>query len=218
MKTVSARKRSRGGIDVKIVPFGPTADQMRILAERITKHRAVQALLGRARYRLSRIDLIDLDAEAKPAAPRPPDCFRAVFYDYTSERTVSATGTLARPTNLELTQFAVQPLPSEEEFDEAVRLVTRHADFAAAVRDQRLVPYQPMPPLIGESRPDGRVERTVAVGLMPQEGMEGHEIVGVNMSKRNIVRFTPSERGRAPEMSAAHNPICGQPNASQANC
>jgi len=32
MKTVSTRKRSRGAIDVKIVPFGPTADQMRTLA------------------------------------------------------------------------------------------------------------------------------------------------------------------------------------------
>lgn len=217
MKTVSAGKRSPAerGIDLKIVPFGPTVEQMRTLGERVAKHRAVQALLGKTRHRLLRIDLIDMDTEAKPAAPRPPDSFRAIFYDYTNERTVSATGALARLSNLEVTEAAVQPLPSEEEFDEAVRVVTKHADFAAAVRDQRLVPYQPMPPLIGESRPDGRVERTVAVGLMPREGMEGHEIVGVNMSKRNIVRFAPSERGRAPEMSAAHNPICGQPNASQ---
>src|SRR5260370_4930527 len=217
MKTVSARERSGAdrGIGVKIVRFGPTANQMRTLGEGVAKHRAVQALLGKTRHRLLRIDLIDLNTEAKPAAPRPPDSFRAFFYDYTTERMVFATGTLARPTNLEVTGWAVQPLPSEEEFDEAARLVTRHADFAAAVRDQRLVPYQPMPPLIGESRPDGRVERAIAVGLMPREGMEGHEIVGVNMSKRNIVRFAPSDRGRGPEMSAAHNPICGQPNASQ---
>ena len=175
MKTVSAGKRSPAerGIDLKIVPFGPTVEQMRTLGERVAKHRAVQALLGKTRHRLLRIDLIDMDTEAKPAAPRPPDSFRAIFYDYTNERTVSARGALARLSNLEVTEAAVQPLPSEEEFDEAVRVVTRHADFAAAVRDQRLVPYQPMPPLIGESRPDGRVERTVAVGLMPREGMEG---------------------------------------------
>src|SRR5882757_4299616 len=147
MKTVSPRKRSRadGGIDLKIVPFGPTADEMQTLAERIAKHRAAQALLGRTRHRLLRIDLIDLDAEAKPAAPRPPDGFRAIFYDYTTERTVVATGALAPPTSLEVTESAAQPLPSRDEFDEAARLVTRHADFAAAVHDQRLVPYQPMP-------------------------------------------------------------------------
>ena len=218
MKTVSARKRSRadGALDVRIVPFGPTADQMRALAERVTKHRAVQAMLSKTRHRLLRIDAVDLDTDAKPAAPRPPDSFRVVFYDYTNERTVCATGTFARPTNLEVAESAAQPLPSEEEFVEAVRMVARHSDFAAALRDQRLTPYQPMPPLVGESLPDGRVQRTIAVGLMPREGMQGHEIVGINMSKRNIVRFAPSERGRAPEMSAAHNPICGQPNASQA--
>src|SRR5262249_54847697 len=175
MKTVSAGKRSPAerGIDLKIVPVGPTADQMRTLGERVAKHRAVQALLGKTRHRLLRIDLIDLDTEAKPAVPKPPDAFRAVFCDYTTERTVFATGTLARPSNLEVTESAVQPLPSEEEFDEAARLVARHADFAAAVHAQRLVPYQPMPPLIGESRPDRRVERTIAVGLMPREGTEG---------------------------------------------
>jgi hypothetical protein len=51
---------------------------------------------------------------------------------------------------------------------------------------------------------------------MPSSGALGHEIVGVNMSHRKVIRFAPSERGRAPEMSAAHNPICGQPNAGQA--
>jgi Copper amine oxidase, enzyme domain len=218
MKTASARKRSRveGAPDVKTVPFGPTADEMRTLGERVTKRHALQALLAKTRHRLLRIDLVDYDTDAKPARPRPPDGFRAVIYDYTNERTVFATGALARPTNLEVTVSAAQPLPSEEEFAEAVRLVAKHADFVAALRDERLVPYRPMPPLIGESLPDGRVERTVAVGLMPRDGMEGHEIVGVKMSKRNIVRFAPSERGRAPEMSAAHNPICGQPNALQA--
>src|SRR4029453_1921020 len=218
MKTVSARKRSRadGALDVRIVPFGPTADQMRVLAERVTKHRGVKAMLSKTRHRLLRIDAVDLDTDAKPAAPKPPDSFRVVFYDYTNERTVYATGTFARPTNLEVAESAAQPLPSEEEFAEAVRMVAGHSDFAAALRDKRLIPYKPMPPLVGESLPDGRVQRTIAVGLMPREGMQGHEIVGINMSKRNIVRFAPSERGRAPEMSAAHNPICGQPNASQA--
>jgi hypothetical protein len=98
MKTVSARMRSGAdrGIGLKIVPFGPRADQMRTLGERVAKHRAVKALLGKTRHRLLRIDLIDLNTEAKPAAPRPPDGFRAVFYDYTTERTVFATGTFAR--------------------------------------------------------------------------------------------------------------------------
>jgi hypothetical protein len=46
--------------------------------------------------------------------------------------------------------------------------------------------------------------------------MQGHEIVGVRMADRAVTRFEPSARGRAPHTSAAHNPICGQPNAGQA--
>jgi hypothetical protein len=139
MKTASARKRSRaeGALDVKTVPFGPTADQMQALGERVTKHHAIQSLLAKTRHRLLRIDLVDYDTDAKPARPRPPDGFRAVIYDYTNERTVFATGALARPTNLEVTESAAQPLPSEEEFAEAVRLVAKHADFVAAFSARR---------------------------------------------------------------------------------
>jgi len=45
--------------------------------------------------------------------------------------------------------------------------------------------------------------------------MRGHEIVGVSMTAREILRFGPTERGRAPGMAAAHNPICGLPYAAQ---
>jgi hypothetical protein len=45
--------------------------------------------------------------------------------------------------------------------------------------------------------------------------MEGHEIVAVNMISRKVTRFAPSERGRAPKCSAAHNPICGLPYSGQ---
>src|SRR4029077_21214537 len=55
----------------------------------------------------------------------------------------------------------------------------------------------------------------VAVGLLPTEGMKGHEIVGVNMLTKKLTRFEPSDRGRAPPLAAAHNPICGLPYAGQ---
>ena len=91
-----------------------------------------------------------------------------------------------------------------------------HAEVAPRVREHALRPYRPMPPLMIQEQPDGTVERTVAVGLRPREGMRGHEIVGVNMVRKTVQRFEQSERGRAPRTSAAHNPICGQPDANQA--
>jgi hypothetical protein len=77
-----------------------------------------------------------------------------------------------------------------------------------------------MPPLVGEELEDGRVERTVAVGLLPGTDVAAraavsHEIIGVNLARRKLLRFAPTERGRAPLTAAAHNPICGLPNAGQ---
>jgi hypothetical protein len=215
------------GLTVTIKPFGPTPEKMQSLAQTLPAHRAVQQELAGTRHRLLRIDLLDPPEETKSANPKPPDRFQATFVDYTNSRTLFATGSLSETRSLKVTDSALQPRPSEEEFQEAVSLVMRDAELGPAVRGAGLRPYRPMPPLLGEELGDGRVERTVAVGLLPRDGsrapegalaLEGaraHEIVGVNMVKRKLVRFEPSARGRAPLMSAAHNPICGLPDAAQ---
>lgn len=216
MKSGAPRGSSqRGGLDLKIVPFGPTPEDMRALAGKLAKHRAVRSQLAGTRHRLLSIRAVDDQDEAKPAGPKPPKEFRAVFYDYTNNRTLVATGAFARPAALTVRESAAQPLPSAEEFAEAVAIAGAHPDLTGALTGQRLIPYRPMPPLIGEVLPDGRIDRVVAVGLRPRQGTAGHEIVGVSMSGRTVARFAPSERGRAPLMSAAHNPICGQPDAGQ---
>jgi hypothetical protein len=200
---------------VKITPFGPKPEEMQALGRAVSQNSAVQALLRRTRHRLLRIDAVYPDEDAKVVRPKPPSRFRAVFFDYTNSRTVLATGSLAKPAILEVTESAIQPRPSDDEFADAVSILMADSEFKLALREQRLVPYRPMPPLVGEELHDGRVERTIAVGLLPREGMQGHEIVGVNMSDRKVIRFAPSARGRAPETSAAHNPICGRPASGQ---
>lgn len=202
-------------LSVKIQPFGPSAEQVQVLTQSVTKHPTIQKYLARTRHRLLRMDLLDPAEEAKSLRPKPPNRFQATFFDYTNNRTVFATGSLSRPATLELAESGLQPRPSQEEFDEAVSVVIKDPEIGAALRERRLRPYRPMPPLVLEEMPDGRAERTVAVGLLPPEGARDHEIVGVNMIKRKLVRFAPSERGRAPAMAAAHNPICGLPNANQ---
>jgi hypothetical protein len=221
MKSASAKKRptasGAGGeeLSVRIEPFGPKPEQLQALADIVTSHRAVHAYLAKTRFRLLRIDLIDPPEEMKPKTPKPLDNFRAVFFDYTNNRSVIATGSLAKPKSLEVTASGLQPLPSQEEFDEAVSIAMEHPELGRPLREQRLRAYPAMPPLAAHELPDGRMERTVTVGLIPAEGTQGHEIVTVNMIRRRVTRLEPSERGRAPPMSAAHNPICGQPNAFQ---
>jgi len=209
--------RERTALNVRVEPFGPKPADIAALAQWLTRHRAIQGALGRTRHRLLRIDPLEPEPEphVKPDKPKPPDRFRATFLDYTNRRTLFATGSLARPTSLELTESGLQFLPSQEELDDAVRIVAEEPEIGRAIRDGRLVPYPPMPPLISSESLDGSIERTLAVGLLPHNGTHGHEIVGVKMATREILRFGPTVRGRAPEMAAAHNPICGLPYAGQ---
>src|SRR5260370_17241929 len=69
-----------------------------------------------------------------------------------------------------------------------------------------------MHPIIEVESPHGRSERTMGVGWLPLVGGGAHEIVGVNLVRRSVVRFDE----RAPQGSVAHNPICGIPYVQQA--
>lgn len=214
-------------LTVTVQPSGPTPEKLQSLAQSIPRHQAVQKELSGTRSRLLRIDFLDRAEEAKSASPKPPDQFRATFVDYTNNRTLFATGGLSNTRGLIVTESALQPRPSEGEFQDAMSLVLKDPELGQAVRREGLRPYRPMPPLVGEELEDGRIERTIAVGLLPRsdgnaregarvrEGGRGHEILGVNMVKRKLVRFEPNERGRAPVTSAAHNPVCGLPDAGQ---
>jgi hypothetical protein len=223
------------GLTVTVKPFGPSPEKIQSLAQTLSAHRAIQNELAGTRHRLLRIDLLDPMEETKSTSLKPPDRFQATFVDYTNSRTLFATGNLSSTRSVMVTESALQPRPSEEEFREAVNLVMKDAELGKAAREAGLRPYRPMPPLIGQELDDGRVERTIAVGLLPRDGARAgtgalpleragagagaaahaHEIVGVNLVKRKLVRFDPTERGRAPLRSAAHNPICGQPYAGQ---
>ena len=208
--------RPTGELSVELKPFGPTREQAQALAQIVIRHPAVQKLLAKTRHRLLSLAFRDAPEDTKPARPKPPNRFEATFFDYSNNRSVLAVGSLADPRRLAVSESGLQPLPSQEEFDEAVGIATQHAELGPELRRQGLRPYRPMPPLVGEERPDGRVERTIAVGFLPREGARGHEIVGVNLIRREVIRYAPSERGRAPVTAAAHNPVCGRPDANQA--
>jgi len=140
------------------------------------------------------------------------DRFRATIYDYTNNRTITAAGSLSNRRKLDISESSRQPLPTDEEFAEAVQILQKDPGIGPALREKMLQPYAPMPPLIESRQPDGRNERTVAVGLLPMNREVKHEIVGVNMVRQTVVRFD----SRAPENAVAHNPICGITNAMQA--
>jgi len=166
------------GLTVTVKPIGPSPEKIQSLAQTLSAHRAIQNELAGTRHRLLRIDLFDPMEETKPASLKPPDRFQATFVDYTNSRTLFATGNLSSTRSVIVTESALQPRPSEEEFREAVNLVMKDAELGKAAREAGLRSYRPMPPLIGQELDDGRVERTIAVGLLPRAGGYGRASLG----------------------------------------
>jgi Copper amine oxidase, enzyme domain len=199
-------------LQINIEKFGPGPEAIDEVSQATFNHPSVREQLSETRHRLLSVQLLKSAGQGKPDEPIPPDRYQATIYDYTNNRVVLATGNLDDIRgSMELSEAGHQPLPNREEFDEAVEILLEDEDLGPAIREQRLVPYPPMPPLIEAELPDGRLERTLAVGLLPREREARHEIVGANMIHRTVARF----HDRAPERAVAAAATCGLPNADQ---
>src|SRR5205085_8851097 len=161
------------------------------------------------RYRVLDFQFIEPDAKpgGKVDAAAP---FRAQIFDYTNNKAYVVTGSLKDP-RLKVNETQQQPNPSEDEFNEAVAVLTRDRQLGAAVRDHLLQPYMPMPPLVALDQPVANIERTVTVGLMPPDAKGGTEVVGVNLIRQSVERYADG----APPTSSATAANCGVPSAGQ---
>ncbi len=195
-----------GELRVTVEPWGPDPDRIESAARAALQHADVRSELDGAEARLVALQLLD-----PPAEPTPARAVRATVYDYASERTLLLDVPLDGDGTPTVASSARQPLPSAEEFDDAVALVGDDPDLGPALRDGRLLAYRSMPPLAGEEAPDGTIARTVTVGLKPAEGDAGHEIVGVRLGRREVVRYEE----KAPPRSRAAPRVCGLPDAGQ---
>jgi hypothetical protein len=201
-------------VQIDIETLGPEPETIEEIARAAVEHPSSREYLSETRNRLLGVELLrpGHTVERKADGPVLPDRYRAAVYDYTNNRVVLTTGRLdGTQEPIEVSEAGYQPLPNDEEFDEAVEILREDHDLGLAVRTQRFLPYRAMPALIDSELPDGRVERTVAVGLLPQSDELRHEIVGVNMIHRTVTRFPDG----APARSAAAAAVCGLPGANQ---
>jgi hypothetical protein len=197
------------------VEFEDVAPDQRVIdgaISAIADQPALREVLGDADTRLLAVDLIDPPRKTRrPAGPR---ALRATYFDYTNNRTVAAEAPLEDTGRVTVSESRDQPLPTREEFEAAVAILAEDRQLGRFVREGRVQPYEAMPPLVLNELPDGRVERLVTVGLLPQgRSRVRHEIVGVNMIRREIERYDDG----APEHSHADPQTCGAPpSAGQA--
>lgn len=201
---------ANGELQVEVVPWGPGADEARAAVSEALERPAVAAELGGADHRVLSITPVFPDTEA--GEQPEPTHVRAAVYDYNEEQTVLVDAPIEGAGEAVAASSARQPLPTAEEREAATEVIRDHTELGPAVQEGRLIPYRPMPPFIADELPDGRIARTIAVGLRPAEGGDGHEILGVKLGRRELVRF----EGGAPPGSLADPQICGLPDAGQA--
>lgn len=191
-------------LKVEVVPFGPGSDEVEARAVAALADPEVGRRLEGSDYRVLSVAPVDTGVEADSG----PTAVQATVYDYTNERTL----VVEAGEEVTVRETVRQPLPTKDELQAAVRRVRADSKLGPGIKDKRLRTYRPMPPLVLDERPDGRVERTVAVGVRPANGRRGrHEIVGVRLATGEVVRFD----GGAPGGGLARDAQCGVDDAGQ---
>src|SRR5918999_982192 len=177
-------------VQVNIEWAGPEPEVIDEVSQVLSEHPSVQEQLSETRQRLLSIELLNPEGVGRVDGLEP-DCYRATTYDYTNNRVILTTGSLDDVQgSMEVSESGPQPLPTREEFEEAVKILREDTDLGPKIRDQRVEPQPAMPPLITEpTRPDGRIERTLAVLLLSRSDEVLNEVVGVNMINRTVSRF-----------------------------
>ena len=184
---MTEREESDTGLMVTGMPFGLTREELAAIGDRAMTLESVRRYIGCGNVR--RLSVEALDDEDKGTKPRPPSRFRVTLYDDTNHRAILIDGSLRDPRCVGITESALPPHSSEREFAVAVKIVCGDAAFATAIDVRQLDPYQPIPALALNELPDGRIERRIAVGLLPRGGDAQHEIVAVDLARQRVIRF-----------------------------
>jgi hypothetical protein len=210
LKGVKTTTGKTGSVNVKVVAVGLSQVQLDAVEKALPRNRSLAPLLQGANYRL----LYSEPVEGR-GVRTASDHFRTVFYDYTRQRAIVVQGSFGRP------DAAVahvirnwQPFVNDDEFHDAVTVLMADPVFGPALNSRAAMTYRPMPPVQGWEDDGPVTERIVNVGLLPQPGSGDfqHEIVGVNLARRSVVRYP----ARAPSRCKANpDAVCGARNAHQ---
>jgi len=189
---------------VQVTPWGPEQNQIDQAKLDLMNDSVLKTQLKGPRTRTLSFELIDEDN--KNGLNQPPTRYRAVVYDYGANKAFSVEGSFDGR-SLQVTRLTKQPsIFNEDEFNEAVSIVTADKAIGPLIRSNRVQVFTPMPEVM-----ESATERTLFVGLRAPGGTPAPEIVGVNMSRRTVVR-SPS---KPPGVSLAAPTACGPPSAGQ---
>jgi hypothetical protein len=200
------RAKKAEQLNIKVVPWGPTQEAFDAAKLRVERSAELQALVKGAKYRL--LEFSYVENENKSAPTQPPTRFRAVYYDYTNERSIVVESDFAGREPISARQEYVNPTPNDEEFGEAVSILQQDKRFSDSLKSGALRTFQPMPPT---TVLDGTVERLVNVGLRSPNSTE-NEIVSISIKRSEVIRYDAN----SPPQSKSLAGSCGPAGAGQA--
>ena len=209
-KTKKEKRASRinAPVQIKVVPIGPTQEQVDQTRNAVERSEAVQKLLSGTSYRIMSFEYVDRDSKTTVGKFEPQQ-FRVIFYDYTNDRTLIAEGSFSAPENVRVTEDARKPFPNYEELEDAQNMVSRDPRFAADVKEQRIRIFEAMPPITLDPQTG---ERLVNVGIESLDnGTTRNEVVSVSFKRGVVIRY----ENNAPPTSSATDAACGIPTAGQ---
>ncbi|TAH39531.1 MAG: hypothetical protein EYC70_01730 [Planctomycetota bacterium] len=193
-----------GALELEIVPAGPDPAVVEDFKAGLAQHPAVKARLGGALPRLLSFQL--LHAPEKDAVTGTP--FEAYLFDYQRNQAYAVSGDLERPDAIQLAESDRILVPNGPEYADALTVIEEDPLLGAALRSGELMAYMAMPPVLENPQADGRHHRTLAIGLLPQNGARlPHQIVGVDMIARRLLTYPDN----APPHARANALTCNPP-------
>jgi len=192
------------GTNIQVATAQSTTDQIGQFLSAIVDHPTLREHLDGVRYRVLGTRAIEnLDKEVAAH-----DTLRAtaIIFDYTNNRSLEVTADFPAAEALSIISSGSQPLPTSDEWEEAVEILRRDETFGRWLVCEQLVPYRAMPALVQEAGVTGEVQRTLTVGLLPTANTPmPHQVVAVNMVTQRVHTF---ETGH-PATSSAGSQVCG---------
>ena len=196
---------------VKVVRAGPDRAVVDKVARRVLAHPSVRKQVKRGRHRLLSVELVEPEETTKRARQVEPTRHRATIYDYAQNRALVVEGALDGRGGLEVTESGHQPQPTSDEFAAALQLLGKTRSSARRSRQEGCVPIRRCRRCsTRRTTPDVPSGRSPSACSRTARGVE-HEIVGVNLVRRTVVRLD----GGAPATALAAAATCGVRQAGQ---
>jgi len=163
------------------------------------KHSHLSKLLSEKSVRI--LSIVPVMADEKEKQIKSGE-IKAVVYDYKRNHSLVVKGNVNKPATLTVEESSSQPIPSDEEFNEAVQIfLKKEPSFNDAAKNRQLRIYKPMPPVVEERLADGSTDRIINIGLRSTNKSIKHEIIGVNMNKKSVVHFEQLPYGLPAELA-----------------